>query len=104
MPVYAIAQGRVENREMLDEYVAKAIPTIQASNGKILGFDESPAVIEGEVGHPRTVILEFPSHEAFRAWYDADAYQAILPLRLESTPGTLIVVNGVRESRADSAP
>jgi uncharacterized protein (DUF1330 family) len=32
---------------------------------------------------------------AFRAWYDSDAYQAILPLRLESTPGTLIVVNAL---------
>ena len=94
MSVYVIAQGRIENREMLNEYVAKAIPTIQSGGGRILGFDESPEVVEGEVEHPRTVILEFPSHEVFRAWYDSDAYQAILPLRLESTPGTLIVVNG----------
>src|SRR5262245_43246101 len=98
MPVYVIAQGRVKNREMLNEYVGKAIPTIQAGSGRILGFDESPQVVEGEVGHPRTVILEFPSHEAFRAWYDSAAYQAILPLRLESTPGTLIVVNGLPAS------
>ncbi len=95
MPVYVVAQGRIENREMLNEYVAKAIPTIQAAGGRVLGFDESPGVVEGEVEHPRTVILEFPSREAFRAWYDSDGYQAILPLRLESTPGTLIVVEGV---------
>ena len=95
MPVYVVAQGRIENREMLNEYVAKAIPTIDSGGGRILGFDESPEVVEGEVEHPRTVILEFPSREAFRAWYDSDAYQAILPLRLESTPGTLIVVDGV---------
>ncbi len=99
MPVYVVAQGRVENREMLNEYVAKAIPTIRASNGRILGFDESPDIVEGEVGHPRTVILEFASHEAFRAWYNSDAYQAILRLRLESTPGTLIVVDGLQGSR-----
>ncbi len=80
---------------MLNEYVAKAIPTIQSSGGRILGFEESPEIVEGEVEHPRTVILEFPSRDAFRAWYDSDAYQAILPLRLESTPGTLIVVNGL---------
>ncbi len=95
MPVYVVAQGRIENREMLNEYVAKAIPTIQSGGGRILGFDESPEIVEGEVEHPRTVILEFPSREAYRAWYDSDAYQAILPLRLESTPGTLIVVNGL---------
>ena len=95
MPVYVVAQGRIEKREMLNEYVAKVIPTIQSSGGRILGFDESPEIVEGEVEHPRTVILEFPSREVFRAWYDSDAYQAILPLRLESTPGTLIVVNGL---------
>ena len=95
MSVYVVAQGRIENREMLNEYVAKAIPTIQSGGGRILGFDESPEAVEGKVEHPRTVILEFPSREVFRAWYDSDAYQAILPLRLESTPGTLIVVDGV---------
>jgi uncharacterized protein (DUF1330 family) len=95
MPVYVVAQGRIDNREMLDQYVAKVIPTIQSGGGRILAFDESPEVVEGEVGYPRTVILEFPSPEAFRSWYDSAEYQAILPLRLESTPGTLIVVDGL---------
>lgn len=95
MPVYVVAQGRIENREMLNEYVAKALPTIQSGRGRVLGFDESPEIIEGEIEHPRTVILEFESQEAFRAWYDSEAYQAILPLRLDSTPGSLIVVDGV---------
>jgi uncharacterized protein (DUF1330 family) len=95
VPVYVVAQGRIEDREMLGEYVAKVIPSIQSGGGRILGFDESPEIVEGEVEHPRTVILEFPSREAFRAWYDSPDYQAILPLRLQSTPGTLIVVDGL---------
>ncbi len=95
MPVYIVAQGRIENRELLNQYVSKVIPSIQAGGGRILAFDESPEIVEGEVEYPRTVILEFPSREVFRAWYDSADYQAILPLRLESTPGTLIVVNGL---------
>ncbi len=94
MPVYAVAQGRIENRKMLNEYVSKVIASIESGGGRILGFDESPEVVEGKVDFPRTVIVEFPSGDAFRDWYDSDGYQAILPLRLESTPGTLIVVNG----------
>jgi uncharacterized protein (DUF1330 family) len=94
MPVYVVAQGRIENREMLTEYVGKALPTIQANGGRVLGFDESPEIVEGRIDHPRTVILEFESREVFRAWYDSEAYQAILPLRLESAPGSLIVVDG----------
>ncbi|MDJ0869680.1 MAG: DUF1330 domain-containing protein [Myxococcota bacterium] len=95
MPVYVVAQSRIENREMLDQYVARALPTIQASGGRVLAFTESPDVVEGEVSHPRTVILEFDSREAFRAWYDSAGYQEILPLRLDSAPGTLIVVDGL---------
>ncbi len=95
MPVYAVAQGRIENRKMLDEYVGKVIPTIQAHGGRVIGFDESPDVVEGKIEFPRTVILEFESRDAFREWYDSPEYQAVLPLRLESTPGTLILVNGL---------
>jgi uncharacterized protein (DUF1330 family) len=95
MPVYVVAQGRIENRKLLDEYVAKALPTIQAHGGRVLAFDETPEVVEGTIGYPRTVILEFASRDQFRAWYDSEDYQEALPLRLESTPGTLIVVEGL---------
>jgi uncharacterized protein (DUF1330 family) len=94
MPICVVVQGRIENREKLDEYVAKVMPLIQSGGGRILGFDESPEIVEGEIELPRTVILEFPSRDAFRAWYDSEDYQAILPLRLESAPGTMILVNG----------
>lgn len=94
MPVFVIAQGRTVNRAMHDDYVAKALPTLPPHGGRILAFSETPDVIEGNVLNPRFVLLEFPSREAFRAWYDSPEYQAILPLRLESAPGTLVVVEG----------
>ncbi len=42
----------------------------------------------------RTVTIEFPSRDEFRAWYDSPAYRAVLPLRLESVPGNMVVVDG----------
>jgi uncharacterized protein (DUF1330 family) len=93
--VYVVAQGRIENRKLIDEYVGKALPTIQAHGGCVLGFDEAPEMVEGTVDHPRTVILEFESREAFRNWYDSPEYQAILSMRLEGAPGTLILVQGL---------
>jgi uncharacterized protein (DUF1330 family) len=98
MSVYVIAQGKIENRELLDQYVAKVMRTIEFHQGRVLAFDEEPKVVEGPIEHPRTVILEFPSMAAFNAWYDSPEYQEILPLRLESTPGTLIVTKGVTTS------
>jgi len=95
MSVYVIGQGRIENRKLIDEYVEKALPTIQAHGGRVLGFDETPEMVEGTVDHPRTVILEFASRKAFRTWYDSPEYQAILSMRLEGAPGTLILVKGL---------
>ena len=94
MSVYVIAHVKVGNRALLDQYVAKVLPTIESHQGRVIAFDEAPNVIEGPIEHPRTVVLEFPSMTAFRAWYDSPEYQEILPLRLKSTPGTLIVAKG----------
>jgi uncharacterized protein (DUF1330 family) len=94
MSVYVIVQGRVENQGLLDQYLAKAGSTIKSHQGRTIAFDDHPEVVEGKIEQPRTVIVEFPSMAAFRAWYDSPEYQEILPLRLNSTPGTLIVAKG----------
>lgn len=91
MSVCVIVQGKIENRGLLDQYVAKVMPTIESHHGRVVAFDEQPEVIEGPIEHPRTVVLEFPSMTAFHAWYDSPEYQEILPLRLKSVRGTLIV-------------
>ena len=47
MSVYVIAQAKIENRGLLDEYVAKVIPTIESHQGRVVAFDEEPEVVEG---------------------------------------------------------
>ena len=94
MPVYAIVQGKIEDQEKLEQYAAKAGPTVSAHQGRLVAYDEAPVVVEGKMPLPRTVVIEFPSMKEFRAWYDSPEYQKILPLRLKGAPGTFIVVEG----------
>jgi uncharacterized protein (DUF1330 family) len=98
MSVYVIAQGKIEDRGLLDQYETKVGSTIKSHQGRVVVFDEEPEVIEGPIEHRRTVILEFPSMTAFHAWYDSPEYQEILPLRLKSTRGTLFVAKGFTPS------
>jgi uncharacterized protein (DUF1330 family) len=49
MSVYVIVLGKVENRGLLDQYVAKAGPTIKSHQGRTLAFDEEPEVVEGRL-------------------------------------------------------
>ena len=92
MSVYAIAQGRTVNRPVHDDYVQKALPTLPPYGGKILVVTETPVMIEGATEFPRFVLLEFPSREAFHAWYDSAEYQAIIHLRHESVIGTIALL------------
>ena len=94
MTVYAIAQGRVDNREQFDAYVVAAGPTLDAHNARLLALDETPDVIEGEVAYPRTVILEFTSTAAFYNWYNSAEYIAARELRKTASVGTFILVPG----------
>jgi uncharacterized protein (DUF1330 family) len=94
MSVYVVGQGRIEDQEKLDEYVQAALPTVMAGGAKVIAVDVNAEIVEGEPPGPRTVILEFESREAFRAWYDSPEYQAIVGLRLEAAPGHLIVAEG----------
>ena len=93
MTVYAIAQGKIKDRERFDRYVAEAIPTLTAHNVKVLALDESPVIVEGSVDFPRTVVLEFESADAFHHWYDSPEYTAAREHRLNSARGTFILVN-----------
>jgi len=94
MAIIVVAQGTIKDRAKIDEYGAKAGPTIAASGAKIIAIDEDPEVIEGSIDNKRTIILEFESKDAFNAWYNSPEYQAALPLRLEAAPGSLIRVQG----------
>ncbi len=63
------------------------------AGGKILAFDEQSEVVEGEPPGTRTVLIEFESRDAFRAWYDSAAYQEVIGMRHEAAPGTMIVAD-----------
>ena len=94
MAAYVVAQMHVHNLEMYLEYVSKVGLTIGNRGGKIVAANEAD-VREGEPPFTRTIIGEFPTLEAAHDWYDSEEYRAILPLRLESTTGSLFFVEGV---------
>ena len=52
-------------------------------------------LLEGEWAHRRVAIIEFPSRDAAQGWYSSPESQKIIPLRKNSTAGSLIMVDGV---------
>jgi len=88
---YFIAQYVVKDPKTYREYQMGAGPTIQASGAKLVAFDVAAETIEGKPPGPHTVILEFESTEAAKAWYNSPAYQAVVGKRHASTEGFAII-------------
>ena len=95
MTVYAIAQGTITDREAFNRYLEKSGPTLQAHGVRLLSIDEQPVVVEGELDHPRTVILACDSEEQFYRWYDSPEYRAARRERATASVGRFILVKGL---------
>ena len=95
MTAYLIAQETVHDEAMFAQYRQAVLPTITAHGGKFTVRGGELTVLEGEWPMPRLVIIEFPSRAAVEAWYRSPEYQKILPLRLNSTKGNLVIVEGI---------
>jgi len=91
---YVIGQITVTNPEGYAFYAARVPATIDEAGGQYLVRGGDKTQLEGHSQGDRHVVLEFPSRAVAEAWYKGDAYQAILPHRLENSTGSLVLVNG----------
>jgi uncharacterized protein (DUF1330 family) len=85
---------KISDAKALDEYVQKAVPTVLAAGGAPIVFGPPEDVLEGEWRGIQTVILEFPSVEAARGWYESAGYQALIGERQAASEGNAILIGG----------
>jgi uncharacterized protein (DUF1330 family) len=94
MSAYLIAVETVHDEAMFAEYRKHVVATLEAFGGRFVARGGKLTVLEGEWQHPRTVIIEFPSRESAEGWYKSADYQKIIGLRLKSTSGNLVILDG----------
>ena len=94
MKAYVIAAEATKDEAVYATYRKEVPATIAAFGGKFVVRGGQLTTLEGEWPHPRLVVIEFPSRAAAEGWYRSPEYQKILPLRINSTVGNLIIVDG----------
>jgi uncharacterized protein (DUF1330 family) len=82
---YFFGEFEITDRAVYEIYRVKVPDIISAHGGRILVRGGDPQSLDGVMPQRRFVIVEFDSPEAAKAFYDADAYQAVLPLRLNAS-------------------
>ena len=97
MSTYLIANLTINDRDRYTQYEDAFMAVFETYNGKILAVDENQEVLEGDYNRTRTVLIEFPSNEEAKAWYESEAYQAIAQHRWASSDATVIMIEGLAD-------
>lgn len=86
MSAYLIVNFDVDDRDQYKQYQKGAVPSLGiGATSKLVAYDHATNQVEGQGAGHQTVVLEFESMEAAKAAYDSEAYQEVLPLRLDAT-------------------
>jgi uncharacterized protein (DUF1330 family) len=95
MPAYVIFDIHVDDPDAYAPYRGPAGESVKAHGGRYLARGGACDVLEGEWDVDRLVVLEFPSMERARAWYESDEYQAVAPIRQGASRGRGVLIEGV---------
>ena len=91
---YLLAEFEVIDPAEFEKYRATIAAVSGAYGGRYLVRRSEPVVLDGEWTPKRVVVIEFDSPGQCQAFYDSPAYQAILPHRLTSTKGHVLLLTG----------
>ena len=95
---FIIVQIAINDRDGYHQYETAGHQAIfDKFSAKVVGLDEDVEIVEGTWPSGRTVLIEFPSREIARAWYESDEYQAVVGLRHRSAKSNLVIVSGYPE-------
>ena len=95
MPAYFIVDVDVTDSAGFEEYRKLVPATVEKYGGRFLVRGGQVEKLEGEWQPKRVVVLEFPSVEQAKRWYDSPEYRDPKALRFRTAKTNLLLVDGV---------
>jgi uncharacterized protein (DUF1330 family) len=94
MSAYVVVQISIHDPVTYEQYMQIAPPSIAAYSGRYIVRGGASEVLEGSWQPRRLVILEFPSLEQARAWWDSPEYAPAKLLRQRCADTEMLVIQG----------
>jgi uncharacterized protein (DUF1330 family) len=94
MSAYVIVNIAVTEPKGYEEYKRLAAPTVKLYGGRYLVRGGQVEVLEGDWCPARYVILEFPTVQRAREWWDSPEYRPLRAIRQRTAESSLIVAEG----------
>jgi uncharacterized protein (DUF1330 family) len=95
MSGYLIANIEVSNAEGYREYAERVGAVVAAYGGRYLARGGASEVREGDWVPHRMVILEFPTLDVAREFYESEAYAEMKAIRLAHSHGQVVLLDGM---------
>jgi uncharacterized protein (DUF1330 family) len=92
---YIIADVTVTDPAAMEEYRKRVPATLTTFGGRFIVRGGAHQTVEGDWKPNRLVVLEFPSMEQAKRWYDSEEYREPKAMRLRAGRTNLVMVDGV---------
>jgi uncharacterized protein (DUF1330 family) len=94
MVAYVFAEIEITNPDGYREYTAIVPATIAKYGGRFLVRGGAAEVLEGDWPQRRRVLLEFPSMQAAKDWFDSPDYEKPKAMRQAASNARLLLMEG----------
>ncbi len=94
MPAYLIARVEVTDWDRYREYMRHTPRVIAQFGGRFVARGSDVITVEGPPETRRMVVIEFPSLEKAKAFYDSREYRRIMKFREGAAEGQFVIVDG----------
>ena len=94
MPAYVVVDIAVHDPKTYETYKELAAPTLALYGGRYVARGGTTTLLEGSWNPKRLVLLEFPSVEHARAWWDSPEYAPAKAIRQKSARTEMLIVEG----------
>jgi uncharacterized protein (DUF1330 family) len=101
---YVIANVEVQDAAQYEEYKRLVPASIEKYQGRFLVRAGNWERMEGSWEPKRLVVIEFPTAEQARRWYDSEEYQQARAIREQAASGDLLIVEGISACAYRSSP
>ena len=95
MPAYVLVELSIYDPELYEEYKKLTPETIEAYGGRFVVRGGAAELLEGEWNPERIVLLEFPSAERAREWWESEEYTRARLIRQRAAETRMIILKGV---------
>ena len=95
MPAFVIVEIAIHDHEKYEDYKKLTPAAVAAFDGRFVVRGAQTESLEGDWNPERIVVLEFPSVDRAKEWWNSEIYTEAKKIRQSAASTKLIVVEGI---------